>query len=82
VTGGGQVGLAVGTRLTYDGRVWEVAEVSPPHLLLADALGGLRQVGLGHLLAHPGTRAAGRRRGCRRGWGGGCGGGPGRPHRG
>jgi transposase InsO family protein len=48
--------IAVGTRLSYDGQTWEVAEVSGTGVVLRDALGGIRQAGLGHLLSHPGTR--------------------------
>lgn len=48
--------LAVGVRLAYDGGLWVVAELDAPNVLLRDAGGGLRQVGIGHLLATPGTR--------------------------
>lgn len=48
--------VAVGTRLWYDGQAWEVAEISGAGVVLRDALGGIRQAGMGHLLCHPGTR--------------------------
>lgn len=48
--------LRVGTRLAYDGQMWQVAELTPPSLLLAGAAGSLRRVGAGHLLADPSTR--------------------------
>ncbi len=55
---GGQVSLAVGVRLAYDGQVWEVRELSVPGVLLASPTGAVRQVDVGFLLAHPSTRLA------------------------
>jgi len=51
-----RVGVAVGSRLAYDGRWWTVSELTAGSVLLADVGGGVRQVGLAHLLAHPSTR--------------------------
>jgi Mu transposase, C-terminal len=48
--------IAVGTRLFFDGGLWEVAEMTATGLVLRDALGSLRQVGIGHLLADPARR--------------------------
>jgi len=56
VTAGGQVKVTVGTRLAYDGQLWEVRELAAASVLLATVLGSVRQVGLAHLLAHPSTR--------------------------
>lgn len=53
---GPRAALTAGTRLCYDGQLWEVAELAVPNVLLRDAAGGIRQVGIGHLLACPGTR--------------------------
>lgn len=47
--------LSAGARVTYDGQGWEVAELAPPGVLLADAAGGLRRVSISHRLAAPGT---------------------------
>ncbi|HVB43019.1 MAG TPA: hypothetical protein VNF47_09990 [Streptosporangiaceae bacterium] len=48
--------VTVGTRICFDGGLWEVAEMTATGVVLRDALGGLRQAGLSHLLASPGTR--------------------------
>ena len=48
--------LAVGTRVCFDGSLWEVAEMTAMGVVLRNVLGGLRQVSIGHLLADPGTR--------------------------
>jgi hypothetical protein len=48
--------LSAGSRVTYDGQGWEVAELTPPSVLLASPAGGLRRVSISHLLAAPGTR--------------------------
>lgn len=48
--------LSAGARVAYDGQVWDVAELSPPSVLLAGPAGGLRRVSISHLLAAPGTR--------------------------
>ncbi len=48
--------LGIGTRLAYDGQMWQVADLTPPSLLLAAAAGDLRRVGVSHLLADPSTR--------------------------
>ena len=51
------VALRVGLRLEHDGRVWEIAEIDLPTVILKDRSGtGLRQVSLSHLLASPDTR--------------------------
>src|ERR1035438_8651676 len=51
--------LSAGARVTYDGQAWEVAELTPPSVLLASPAGGLRRVSISHLLAAPGTRIGG-----------------------
>lgn len=48
--------LSAGARVTYDGQAWDVAELTPPSVLLAGPAGGLRRVSISHLLAAPGTR--------------------------
>ena len=48
--------VTVGTRLCFDGGLWEVAEMTAAGVVLRDALGGLRQAGISHLLADPATR--------------------------
>jgi transposase InsO family protein len=48
--------ITIGTRISFDGGLWEVAEMSATGMVLRDALGSLRQVSLSHLLACPGTR--------------------------
>ncbi len=48
--------IAIGTRLRFDGGLWEVAELTATAVVLRDALGGLRQAGISHLLADPSTR--------------------------
>ena len=48
--------IAIGTRLCFDGGLWEVAEVTATGVVLRDALGGLRQAGISHLLADPSAR--------------------------
>jgi transposase InsO family protein len=48
--------MAVGTRICSDGRLWEVAEITAGTVVLRDALGGIRQAGISHLPAQPGTR--------------------------
>lgn len=48
--------IAIGVRLSYDGGLWQVAELDAPNVLLRDAHGGLRQVDIGHLLSQPTTR--------------------------
>ncbi len=48
--------LSAGSRVTYDGQGWEIAELTPPSVLLAGPAGGLRRVSISHLLAAPGTR--------------------------
>jgi transposase InsO family protein len=50
--------LAVGTRLAYDGRWWQVSELDGPHVLLTRP-GGVRRVSAGHLLADPSARLHG-----------------------
>jgi transposase InsO family protein len=48
--------IAVGTRICSNGRLWEVAEITAGAVVLRDALGGVRQAGISHLLTQPGTR--------------------------
>ena len=50
--------LAVGTRLAYDDRWWQVSELDGPHVLLT-SLAGVRRVSAGHLLADPSIRLHG-----------------------
>jgi transposase InsO family protein len=56
VTGSPRVTVTKGTRLVYDGGLWEVTEISGEGLLLRNALGAVRRAGAGHLLSQPGTR--------------------------
>ena len=48
--------ITAGTRLCFDGGLWEVAEMTATGVVLRDALGGLRQASISHLLADPATR--------------------------
>jgi hypothetical protein len=48
--------ITIGTRLCSDGGIWEVAQITATGVVLRDALGGLRQAGISHLLAGPSTR--------------------------
>lgn len=48
--------ITVRTRVCFDGRLWEVAEMTATGVVLRDALGGLRQASISHLLASSGTR--------------------------
>ncbi len=48
--------ITVGTRLCFDGGLWEVTELTATAVVLRDALGGLRQAGISGLLADPSTR--------------------------
>jgi hypothetical protein len=52
--------LSAGARVTYDGQEWEIAELTPPSVLLAGPAGRLRRVSISHLLAAPGTRVGDR----------------------
>jgi transposase InsO family protein len=56
---GMRASLSAGVSVVYDGQAWEVAELSPPGVLLAGASGELRRVSVSHLLAAPGTRVSG-----------------------
>jgi hypothetical protein len=47
--------ITVGTRLRFDGGLWEVAEMTATGVVLHDVLGRLRQAGISHLLADPST---------------------------
>jgi transposase InsO family protein len=47
--------LGAGTTVLYDGQRWEIAELTPPSVLLA-AAGALRRVSISHLLAAECTR--------------------------
>ncbi len=53
---GMRAALSAGARVVYDGQLWDVAELTPPSVLLAGLAGGLRRVSISHLLAAPGTR--------------------------
>jgi transposase InsO family protein len=59
MNGTGRGIIAVGTRICSDGRLWEVAEITAGTVVLRDALGGIRQAGISHLLAQSGTRLLG-----------------------
>jgi transposase InsO family protein len=48
--------LSAGACVTYDGQEWDIAELTPPSVLLAGPAGRLRRVSISHLLAAPGTR--------------------------
>jgi hypothetical protein len=48
--------ITVGTRLSFDGGLWEVTELAATAVVLRDALGGLRQASISGLLADPATR--------------------------
>ncbi|HEX6527207.1 MAG TPA: hypothetical protein VF070_45440 [Streptosporangiaceae bacterium] len=48
--------ITVGTRLCFDGGLWEVTELTASAVVLRDALGGLRQASISGLLADPATR--------------------------
>ena len=48
--------LSAGACVVYDGQLWDVAELTPPSVLLAGPAGELRRVAISHLLAAPGTR--------------------------
>jgi hypothetical protein len=41
--------ITIGTRICFDGAMWEVAEMAAAGVVLRDALGSLRQVSLSHL---------------------------------
>jgi transposase len=47
--------ITVGTRLRFDGGLWEVTELTASAVVLRDALGGLRQASISGLLADPAT---------------------------
>jgi hypothetical protein len=51
--------ITIGTRLCSDGGIWEVAEITATGVVLRNALGGLRQADVSHLLADPSTRLLG-----------------------
>jgi hypothetical protein len=48
--------IAAGTRICFDGGLWEVSQVTAGAVVLRDALGGVRQVSIGHLLTDRGAR--------------------------
>jgi hypothetical protein len=56
MNGTGRSTITAGTRMCFDGGLWEVAEMTAAAVVLRDALGGVRQVGISHLLADPATR--------------------------
>jgi len=43
--------LSAGARVAYDGQRWEIAELSPPSVLLSGPAGELRRVSISHLVA-------------------------------
>lgn len=51
--------ITVGTRLCFDGGLWEVTELTASAVVLRDALGSLRQTSISGLLADPGNPPAG-----------------------
>src|SRR5438552_17461736 len=55
---GMRAALSPGAGVIYDGQRWEVAELTPPSVLLAGPAGELRRVSISHLLAAPGTRVS------------------------
>src|SRR5207302_9304198 len=55
---GMRAALSAGASVVYDGRAWEVAELTPPSVLLAGSAGELRRVNISHLLAAPVTRVS------------------------
>jgi len=55
---GMRAALSAGAGVVYDGQAWEVAELTPPSVLLTGPGGGLRRVSISHLLAAPGTRVS------------------------
>jgi hypothetical protein len=64
--------LSAGARVAYDGQRWEIAELSPPSVLLAGPAGELRRVTISHLAAvgsavitRPAAEATARTRGPR-----------------
>ncbi len=48
--------ITIGTRLFFDGGLWEVTELTATAVVMRDALGGLRQASISGLLADPATR--------------------------
>ena len=48
--------ITIGTRLFFDGGLWEVTEMTATGAVLRDALGGLRQASISGLLADSSTR--------------------------
>jgi transposase InsO family protein len=54
----GTAGAAIrrGTRVAFDGGLWEVTELNGEGVLLRSALGQVRREDIGHLLSQPGTR--------------------------
>ncbi len=59
MTGRARVAIGRGTRLAFDGGMWEVTGLDGEGVLLRSALGETRRVGAGHLLSQPGTRVLG-----------------------
>lgn len=45
--------ITVGTRLFFDGGLWEATELTATAVVMRDALGGLRQASISGLLAAP-----------------------------
>lgn len=56
MTGIARVTVRRGTRVAFDGGLWEVAELDGEGVLLRSALGQVRRESIGHLLSQPGTR--------------------------
>ncbi len=46
---GRRAAVNAGASVVYDGQRWEVAELTPPSVLLAGAAGELRRVSISHL---------------------------------
>ena len=59
MTGTARVTIGRGTRLAFDGGLWEATGLDGEGVLLRSALGETRRVGMGHLLSQPGTRVLG-----------------------
>jgi hypothetical protein len=48
--------IPAGTRLSFGGGLWQVAEIIATEAVMREALGGLWQVGISRLLADPAIR--------------------------
>jgi hypothetical protein len=61
MNGTGSSTICVGTRIGFDGGLWEVAEMTATGVVLRDALGGVRQVSISPPARQPRDPPAGRR---------------------